>query len=483
MLIQLLKNSFSLILAGIVDKIAFIVFIAVLARRLTTAEFGSLNLMFAMIAIGGLLSNFGIDYVVIREIAKDKSKARSIFTSAAVATLLFSIVAWPLTVFIASQMNYPEIVVTFLSYGGCALLITGIGQTASAVLKAFERMEVFAFINLIRSLVILVLGLLSLTLCDNLMIIMIVLLIIEMSTAAIIGLLVHRRFAAFSFPVDWRLIFSVVKMAFPFALLMSLGFFIHKIDLLLMGWLASIDDVAQYGAASKFTEFLSVFSAGLVGAIYPAISSRINSRNDAGWTLFNDSVSIFAILGFGAAFSLTVLAEPVILFIFGKVYLPATMAVVILAWSFLFTVLSGPAGTLILAAGKRLYLLVLASVILVGINIVLNMILIKRYTYNGAALAVILTSFMGFIIRMILVNSHFGRFPLIFVNTWRPFLAGFVMMIALYLMRDCNLFFLIFTGFILYMVILSLLGEFKEERYMPLRLKILQLIGKGTKQN
>lgn len=483
MLIRLLKNSLFLILAGIIDKIAFILFIAVLARRLTTAEFGFFNLIFAMVAIGGLLSNFGIDYVVIREIAKDKSNAQSVFTSAAMATFFFSMVAWPLTVFIASQMNYPEIVVSFLSYGGCVLLITGIGQTASAVLKAFERMEIFAFINSIRSLAILGLGMLSLAFGGSLIVIMAVFLFIEMLTAVITGLLVHRRFVAFSFPVDWHIVRSVVKMALPYALLMSLGFFIHKVDLLLMGWLAPIEDVAQYGAASKFTEFLSIFSAGLMGSIYPIMSSRVHSREDDGWTLFNDSIGMFSILGFGAAFALTVLAEPILLLIFGKIYLQAKIAVVILAWSFLFTVLSGPAGTLILAAGKRINLLVVASVILVGINIVLNMVLIKKYSYNGAAMAVGLTSLLSFFIRMVLAYSHFGRLPLIHHNTWRPLLAGIVMMVMLYFIRTNNLFLLIIVGFVVYMLLLAIFGEFKEERYLPVRLRISQLLGRNTKQN
>ena len=479
MLIRLLKNSFSLIIAGIIDKFSFILFIAVIARKLTTAEFGSFNLIFIMIVIGGLLSNFGVDYVVIREIAKDRSRARSIFTSAATATLLFSLIAWPLITFTAYLMNYPQNVVSFLSYGGCIFLVTGIGQTASAVLKAFERMEIYAFVNSLRSLAILGLGLLSIALGGSLMVIMIVFLLVEMSTAVIISLLVYRRFAAFSFPVDWQLVRTVVTKALPFAFLMSLGFLVHKIDLLFMGWLAPIEDVAQYGAASKFIDFLSVFSTGMVGAIYPVMSSRVHSGDDSGWTLFNDSIGMFGIFGFGAAFSLTVLAEPVLFLVFGNAYLQARIAVVILAWSFLFTVLSGPAGTLILAAGRHMKLLVIATAVLVGINIVLNIVLIRKYSYNGAAMAVCLTSIFSFFIRMALVHLHFGRFPALHLTSWRPFLSGLIMMIVLYFLKGCNLFLLIPSGFLVYMLILAFLGEFREERYSPIRSKIKQIFVKN----
>ncbi|MCP4372504.1 MAG: flippase [Deltaproteobacteria bacterium] len=480
MFFRLAKNSFSLLIVGLVDKLAFVLLFAILARKLTQFEFGIYSLALTLIFIGGMITNFGIGNVIIREVAKNRERAKALFNNALLLTLVFSLLTWPLVIGLALLLNYADEVVFLLSFGGSVFLFMGVGQIASAILRAYERMEIFGLIGSFHSIINLGLSVLVLLMGGGLMALVIVLIITEGFKAAILALIVHRYFAPIRWQYDNAVIMLIVKQAIPFALLMAYGMLHRRLDLLMMGWLSPLEEVAIYGMAAKFADFLSLFSGSMAGALFPALSAKLTSSRQESRRLYNDSIGIFAILGFGSAFSIMVLAEPIIFFVFGETYVSGTVALRWLGWAFLFSVLSGPVGILLLAAGDQMYRVLTMCVVVLGSNALLNFYLIPLFGYNGAAIATFVSTVLSFIGHLILSQIYFGQFPNIAVIVWRAPLAALCMAFVLKTLSGLHILILIVIGGLTYGVILAALGEFRETRYQPVRIKLSKIVGTLT---
>ncbi|MCP4372508.1 MAG: flippase [Deltaproteobacteria bacterium] len=480
MFFRLAKNSFSLLIVGLVDKLAFVLLFAVIARKLTQSEFGIYSLALTLIFIGGMITNFGIGNVIIREVAKNRERSKALFNNALLLTLTFSLLTWSFMIGLAFLLNYASEVIFLLSFGGVVFIFMGVGQVSAAILKAYEKMEIFALAGSFHSIISLTFSMLVLWMGGSLVTLVIVLIIAEGFKAAILALIVHRYFTHIIWQFDSAVITLILKQAVPFALLLAYGMLLRRTDMLFMGWLKPIEDVAVYSVAAKFADFLSLFSGSMTGAIFPALSAKLTSSRQESWRLYNDSIGIFAILGFGAAFSLMVLAQPIILFVFGEAYIRGAAPLCWLGWAFLFSVLTGPVGTLLLAAGDQMYHLVALCVVVLGGNALLNFYLIPLYSYNGAAIATFVSVVLGFVGRLILSRAYFGQLPNLVAIVWRAPLAALCMAFVLKALSGLHILILIVIGGLTYGIILAVLGEFRATRYQPIRIKLSKIFGTLT---
>lgn len=472
MIFRLAKNTISLLIIGVVDKLALMLLFVVVVRKLTQAEVGTYSLTLALIFIGGMIANFGLEYVTIREVAKNRERSKSIFNNALLITLVFSLLIWPLMIGLAFLLNYSSEVIFLLSFGGAMFVFMGFGQIATAVIKAYERMEILALVGFFHSIMGLGLGLFVLWMGWGLTALVIVLMITEGLKAAILILIVHRHFSPLSWQFDNTVITSIIKQVIPFAILLAYGVLLRRIGILCMGWFRPVEEVAIYGMAVRFSDFLSLFSGSMIGALFPALSYKLASSPQESWRLYNDSIGIFTILGFGAALSLMVLAQPIILFMFGEAYVNGATALRWLGWAFFFGVLSGPVGILLLAAGDQMYRVVAMCVIVLSCNILLNIYLIPLFSYNGAAIATFVSAVLGCAGRLILSRTYFGQFPNFVAIIWRALLASLFMAIVLILLNGLNVLALIVIGGLTYVMILAVLGEFHKTQYKAIMQKM-----------
>lgn len=480
MLSRIFKNVASLAVASIMDKVAYVVLFAIIARKLTRSEFGTYNLVLTLIFIGGMIVNFGMEGVIIREVAKSREKASVFFANSVFLALLFSLVSWPLMFGLAYVLKLGPDVIFLMGFGGGVFVFMGFAQMASAVIKGHERMDIFAGASICLSLIGFGLSMLVLWVWGDVSWLVGAFFVTEGLRAVVLICIVHRRFAVLRWQLDRQVITQIFRLSVPFALLMAYGVLSHRTDLLMMGWLKPLDEVAVYGMAAKFADFLSLITGSLTGALYPLLSKKVMSAREELWGLYNESIAVFAIVGFGAALAVVVLAQPLISFLFGDKYLLGVTALRWLAWGFLFSTLSGPIGILLLASGDQMNRLLMLGILLLGCNIFLNIWLIPLYSYNGAALSSFLTIVLGFIGRLILSRKYFGRLPNLVRVGWRALSASLLMGFVLSFLTKSSIIVSVIIGGITYFGGLALFGEFREARYEPIKLKILQFLSRSS---
>lgn len=191
-----------------------------------------------------------------------------------------------------------------------------------------------------------------------------------------------------------RLFFAAVRESWPvwLATVAALGYM--RGDLLLLGQLASQEDVGVYAVASKLSEVLYIVPVVLAEALFPhLIRAKSGSAVEyaARAQLFAD-VLVAATLA--AVVAGILLATPLIPAVFGAPYAPAVPVFWVHAWSALFVTLAVARTKWLVTEGLQRYepaLVLIAAIVVLGLNV----LLIPRWGPVGAAMAAVAGSFVA----------------------------------------------------------------------------------------
>ncbi|MDR3642614.1 MAG: flippase [Candidatus Doudnabacteria bacterium] len=164
-----------------------------------------------------------------------------------------------------------------------------------------------------------------------------------------------------------------------------------KIDVTMLRYMDNFQTVGYYGAAYKFMDFTALFSSLFISAIFPVLSPLWQGGKDS--LAFNDFFQkCFRILfsaGLLVALFLIVAAPLLIKIFFPASFGPSVLALRILAIGQTLAFLSAIFSTMLIIEGREkigLAIIIFGAVF----NIVLNFILIPRFSLYGSAWATVI---------------------------------------------------------------------------------------------
>jgi O-antigen/teichoic acid export membrane protein len=467
------KNTVALTAAELFSKAVNFVFIAVLARQLTPDDFGGYTTVMTLVWFIAPLADLGISQILVREIAADRSRAPKLLFNALVVTTGLSGLAWLIIVAIAVLARYPDTLRPLIIVAGLAVAGNTLMQTVGSALRAFERMEVQALLTSGLLLVSSAIGI-GLALAKQGLAIQVGISVIVAVAGAIISLvLIHRHFVPLRGPFDIRIGQNLIGQALPVAALVVCTTMLHWCDLLILGQVRSMNDVAIYGSAIKMIDLVFVFSNSAVAAMFPVISFRWRKSVELARTLYARSLRFFVAFGLAVAVGLMLLADPIVVTVFGNTYRPAALPLRLLGWAYFFQIINRPAWLLLVASGNRLNKFVPAIGVVAMGNIALNLLLAPRFGPAGSASAFVLTSLANSLVREWVSADYLGDPPRVRTMIWRPAIAGLVMGLCLFPFRSTNLIVSIPLGSVIFVGVLGLLGELKEEPYHGLLMLVV----------
>jgi O-antigen/teichoic acid export membrane protein len=401
--------------------------------------------------------------------------------NALLITGVLSGLAWLLLIAFASLANYPDTLRPLIALAGLAVSGNALLQTAGSALRGFERMDVLALTSsgllLLSSTVGIALACAGVGLAAQVW----VTVLFASSSAALVLFIVHRRFVRLRWAFDAATCRRLLQHALPVAILVAYGVLLRWVDVLILGQVRGLDEVAVYGSAIKIIDLALIFSTSAAAALFPILSSRWRESVEATHDLYVRSLRFFAAFGLAAAVGVTLLADLIVEVVYGAAYRAAVLPLRLLAWAYFFQVISGPMGTLLIAAGERLRKFVPISGAVVFGNVALNLWLAPRYGAPGAALAFLLTGLAIFAVRQWMALEYFQRPPHTFGYLLRPALAALVMSAALWLLRPMGLLVAVPAGALIFIGVLWLTGELKEEPYRGVIALIAKLLNRGER--
>lgn len=361
-----------------------------LARILLPDGFGKIMYAQTWVQYLILITDFGLSFYAIREIAKQKDRFTEFvhniipfrFNVSLILFVLFSFIGW---------IAFPTFEMKFLVIAS-ALMIFVSALNMEWALQGLERMNLVGFSRTLANLMPLFLFFLFIKGPDNLLAVPIFRFL--GSIVVVVFIFVFLKVKVNIFHFDNYIIFNYLKASFYFWLLLLLVQVYHGTDIIFLGIFRTPEEVGLYAAAFRLMNVL-VMGLGLINvAVFPILSDYgINDMRK--FFILKKAYLILSLLAGGLIVILFLLiGDKLILFLFGESYRGAIRFFKILTIGLAILMCNGPFSQSLLAKGyeKDVLLQVIGSAIL---NVSLNLIFIPHYGGLAAATSYVISVFVG----------------------------------------------------------------------------------------
>lgn len=210
---------------------------------------------------------------------------------------------------------------------------------------------------------------------------------------------------------------GLLREAAPFGATAAVLSLYTRLDVLLLGQLASARAVGLYSVAYKGPNLLTYVANTVAGPLFPLMAQTGRNENPVA---FQRAVRALGVLGPLVALLLGGLAAPILRLLYGTEYEAAAPLLVLLAWSAAANWLYAPLAVALQARGCEGWWL--ASLIgALCLNAVGNFWMIPRWGAMGAAAATLASECALVVLGAALVASRLRIFP-----SWRASVGGLV---------------------------------------------------------
>lgn len=460
------RNTLFVMGGQIALRLGSFLFNILVIRQLGDATFGQYSIVLAWTGLFAVLGDMGVTQYFLREVARDPRRSDELFWDVAALRLVLGVVTSVVTVAGAVLMQYPTEIVIAVALYTTTYFFQALLAPLTSIIAGNERLDIVSVINVIGQVVFMVIGAVVLFSGGGL-IALVAVSFINLPLMIGLSLWAVRRFklrparAVIRISNWWRLI----KWGMPFALIQLTLTFNFRIDTIILEQFQPYEVVGWYNAAYNFTRSLLTISSALIIAL-PLTLAREHARDPnvvRPW--YYRTVKFMVFVGLPLAVGGTLLADRLVILLYGPDYAPAAIALAILVWDtplLMYTALAGNMTTAIKRehTAMRIYLAV------GGFNVVMNLLLQPWFGMIAAAVITVASETVGAALFYILFRREFGA-GLGLNHLLRLAISAAVMGIVLLLLRTLPLLILVPVGAAAYLVLVVVTGALTiQERQM-----------------
>lgn len=216
------------------------------------------------------------------------------------------------------------------------------------------------------------------------------------------------RLARPRFQPRWQSVQSILKLAVPLGV-GALFYILHtRIGTLLLSYLRPTAEVGLYTAAFKLLDLGAVAATTLLWPLLPVLSQAMHDSPEEGRSMARSALEATALVSLPVAATMPFVAEPAISLIYGPDF--AASAQIMGTFGFVFVVLVLTlVGTVLNIAAGRVQHAYWNTALAVAVNVSLNLLLIPRYGFVGAAYATLVSHLCMLVVQHYYVVRNVGR--------------------------------------------------------------------------
>lgn len=464
MLQRLAKNTSIFFISQIITYLLVFFYTIYIARYLGAYGFGILSFALAFSSVFFILADLGLNTLTVREVARDKNLAHKFLGNLLLVKIILSIATFGLIVLLVNLLGYPEEVVMVVYFISISIILTSIYGIFYSIFQAFEKME-YQSIGQIFNSILMFLGVL-LVIYFNIGVIGFSLLYLITSIIILIYTLIicAYKFLIPKFEYDKEFWKITIVEALPFGLTGLSGMLYTHIDSVMLSIIQNNEVVGWYNAAYRIILFLIIIPGTINITIFPSMSKLHISSPESLRYVNEKYFKYMIIIAIPLAVAVTLLADKIILFIFGADYTQSIFPLQILIWTIVFT-FAGAGFVRLLEATNKQFILTKISALCMVLNIALNLLLIPKYGLIGACVATVLTeiALVTGVIKMGYKFDYGIPFKKIIKDIIKITFASVLMGILIFYLKNINLLLLIISSSIFYLIILYLIKEIDNE--------------------
>jgi O-antigen/teichoic acid export membrane protein len=459
------KNSLLPMGLQLVNKVIDFAFAMLMLRILAPEMAGRYYFAIGFIGYFDILVRFGLGTLLTREVAKEREEGNRYLSIVTILRGVLWLTSLPLMSIVIliyaffGQMT-PDIVAAIVLFA-VAMVFSTLADGFSAVFYAYEKMEYPAAISTLTTLTRVSLGTLVLLLGWGFVGLAAVSIVANIISASILGFLMVRHCFRPHWEWDYQTGKWMLNTSFPLMINLLLATVFFRIDVLLLKPMKGDTVVGYYGAAYKYIDGLGIIPAYFTQAIFPLMSRYADSARDSLMRAYVLSLRLLLIIALPVATGTPFIARGLILILGGGDYMPDSMiALQLIIWFLPFSFVNSVTQYVLIAIDQQRFL-TKAFFLGVTFNIVANLVAIPLFSYQGAAVVTILSELVLLIPFYYAVRKHLGPLPWLSLF-WQPAVASAAMAVVMWLLRGIFWPLLIPVGGAVYLVVLALVGGFRQ---------------------
>ena len=371
-----------------VAKLAGFVFLVLAARILSRTDYGYFTFSLSFVPLFLIVSRWGLDDALFREVARSRDRLSELFASTFLPRMLMAVAALIASIAIGSFFVPRGEALLTLAIVGVSLCLDEMGASVATVFKAFEQMRYRSLRIIVNRLVTTVLAIVAVVAGADLLLVCLTYLAGSLGSFLFAWFALRRHFPPIRFG-DRRtdLVRELMAKGLPLGLSAVLGAAALRIDTVMLQGFRGASAVALYDVAFRFLESFLFVAWGLGAVAMPRLVR--NGPTGAAKTfefVIALSLAFYLPLAVIGAFA----GDWLVTTIFGPRYSAAGAAVLWLTAAGVFYAVAYVARTACLSLGRR-RAIAWAALTALLINVPVNLVVIPRYGFEGAAVVTLIT--------------------------------------------------------------------------------------------
>ena len=459
---RIAKNTVALFTAKVVEAVVGFILAILIARMLGVQRYGQYSFVLALTAIVAIFTDLGYETLLVRDVARYNDKANKYLVNILVIRFFLSLIIFILLVVSVNLLDFPADMKFIVYLFGGNILLVSFARVFKCVYIAFERMEYYALVLISIDIIGFSFSIVALGLGFGLLTLGYIFLFKGILDVALSFYICRKCFFKPKFNFDRSFLRATVFIALPMSITSFLTLMYVRLDTLMLTAMKGYDVVGWYNASYNLVLGLKPIPQLLMNVMLPIMAANFIQSKGSLKNIYEKTFKYLLILGLPISSGIFFLSGKIIVFFYGSKYIESIVLLQVLAWDVIIMFLVQCISYVLISMDKQ-NILVVTSGITVGVNFVLNLILIPTYSSFGSGLATIICEFVLLIICFYLVSVELHTFALASVAI-RPAIACGVMGLFLYVFHWLNLAILIAGGALVYFVALYLLrGITKDE--------------------
>jgi O-antigen/teichoic acid export membrane protein len=414
---RILANSIYRAAAEVGSKLASLVLFAVMARKLGDESFGVFAFGLAFVMLVTALANFGQDWILTREVAREQRRIHHYFGNTLVLKTLLAVPALAIGVTGAWLLGSDAETVAVIVFLGIAVVVEQYLATVFGAFQAHDRVDFIALMLLSQRIFTAISGVAALLLGADVVFVSAVYLVGACLALALALAVLARRVVRPRAAVDRGAWWPLMRVALPVGVATVFGTILFRVDIAILALFASDAVVGHYAGAFRLFEATLFLSWSIGTATYPVFSRLTRRSAPPAGLVFERSLKLVVAATLPLALGAAVLAEPVITLFYGSEFEPGAVALSLLAPAIALYPIAHIAGALLVAQDRQLAVAVVFGFVATQ-NLVGNLILIPLFSLEGAAVETSITQLLLTIAFVALTTRTVGSLD------WFRILAG-----------------------------------------------------------
>lgn len=436
-----------------------------LARLLGSEGLGIYSFAFAFAGLFSLFYDFGISFFFIKEVSNERKNIEKYFGHYASLKLVFCIIAMLLpmaSIFFMKRSLDVNIIVVLASV---SLFFQNYSYVARNAFQAYQEMRYDAVVRIAERVIAFAGGLFVLRAGFGLTAFLLVLVFSNLASLIISILLLKKINVKFSFRIDYAVWKGILKASWPFWLSFVFIQVFYQVDTIMLSFMKGYEAAGLYNAAYKLINTIAKIPWIVVAVLFPVMSELYsNISKEPLKKVLGKGMHVMAIVSLPLIIGTSLLSDRIIFFIYKDGFHASAIVLQILIWTTIFVFLSNIIGWFLNAINQQ-KIFTYCTGLSLAINVILNALLIPRFSYIGASIATLATTIINFLL-LYYFNSKSGYHIGILKLIIKPFAGAAIMGFFIFFFgAKIHLLLLVPISALIYLSSLALMGDIKKEDF------------------